>query len=125
MSEKQRYINPSKHRVIDWWPIGGARRGKATFKIEEGSRGQRCVRTTEFEGHVSKPKTTTYGPKAWLVEGADDGKLYIVTDNIWSLYVMQSNLKYAAEHIDKADPRYAEMVKDYADMLAKTANTPA
>ena len=72
------YSNPRLVASFPDWP-SGAHRVACIFKIEHTpKRGYRVHRTTQNKrGEWCKPKVTTYGGRAVIVDG-DDGRTYIV-----------------------------------------------
>jgi hypothetical protein len=67
------FSNPRLKAVFDNWPMGGNKRGVATFAVEKHpTRGFRVGRTT-----TGKTKYDTYGGKAAIVDG-DNGRTYIL-----------------------------------------------
>ena len=67
------FSNPRLRAEFDDWPLGGSRRGRCVFQVEQHpKRGYRVARTT-----TGKPKFTTYhGPTA-IVDGSN-GRTYIL-----------------------------------------------
>jgi hypothetical protein len=114
------YSNPRMEAVIADWPLGGSRRGTATFKIEVNAKGERGTRTTvdPRNGRISAPKLLTYASKMRIVDGSD-GRTYIAaySPNYGHISVFQSNMQFQQESIHDRDPRFAE-VKALFDMEA-------
>lgn len=100
------YSNPRMSAVIENWPIGGTRRGPATFTIEQHpKRGERAVRTT-----TGKPKVLTFAVKARIVDG-DDGRTYIAELDIYgAISIMRGDMKYQHEYYGNGNPRHAEIL---------------
>jgi hypothetical protein len=73
------FSNPRLVAEFNDWPIGGNHRGQCKFVVELGNkRGIRISRTTtDKNGAWCKPKFTTYGGPAVIVDGSD-GKTYIL-----------------------------------------------
>ena len=105
------YTNPRTQAVFEDWPWGARERTTATFEIEKGSRGERCVRTVvdPYSGRTAEPKKLTFSTKQRIVDG-DDGKTYIACLTMYNhITVMQSNMQYSAESVFERDPRYVEL----------------
>ncbi len=102
------YFNARTLAEFHDWPHG-RHRTTCTFRVESNPRlGQRVARVTidPKTGKPSKPKTTTYGHRAAIVDG-DDSRTYVTTLTMYGhISVMQSNLDYSAEWIHADDPRY-------------------
>lgn len=107
------YSNFTKSRTIEGWPMGGSKRGIAKFYVEAKGGHERACRTTECNGKVSKPITTTYATTVCFADGSD-GKTYQleITKHYNFVSVRQSNLKYGEETIHESEQpeRYAELV---------------
>lgn len=105
------YSNARTFAEFTDWP-SGRHRTTCTFRVEtKRGHGQRVARVTlhPVTGKPSKPKTTTYGPRAAIVDG-DDGRVYAATLTIYGgISVMQSNLDLSAESISADDPRFAAL----------------
>lgn len=104
------YSNPRLEAIITDWPIGGNKRGTATFRVEHrAGHGERATRTTTdpATGRTSKPRTTTYAVKVRLVTD-DDGHIYAAhLTHYGHVSIMQPNLQFQAEGaIFESDPRY-------------------
>jgi hypothetical protein len=106
------YSNPRTFAEFADWPTG-KHRTTCTFRVEgKPGHGERVARVTlhPITGRPSKPKTTTYGVRAAIVDG-DDGRTYVATVTQYgSIYVMQSNLDYSAESIFPTDPRFGALL---------------
>jgi hypothetical protein len=72
------FSNPRLSAKFDDWP-SGSHRVKCTFEIVcDAKRGWRVIRTTtDKNGKWCKPKATTFGGRAVLVDGSD-GRTYIL-----------------------------------------------
>ena len=72
------FSNPKSQVEFDDWPCGGER-VKCKFWVEKhATRGFRvCRQTTDRRGQWCKPKATTYGGFAAIVEG-NDGRTYVL-----------------------------------------------
>jgi len=67
------FFNPRLHAEFTDWPMGRSKRGPCVFDVEhKPGKGYRFSRTT-----TGKPKTSTYGGKAAIVDG-DNGKTYLL-----------------------------------------------
>ncbi len=113
-----KFSNPRKLAEIADYPLGGDKRGKCVFEVEDGGKkGQRCKRTT-----TGKPKVDTYATAVVIVDG-DNGQTYVLkySDNYGtkSVTVARHDFKNAAsEDTGKAqgstfypdDERYAELL---------------
>lgn len=106
------YSNPCMHAEIPNWPMGGSKRGVATFSIEtRAGKGQRAVRITECNGKLSAPKVRTFAKQARIVDGSD-GKTYVVELSSYGfISVMRSDMKLSAEDaIWPEDARFESML---------------
>lgn len=110
------YSNPRMEAVITDWPHG-AQCTTATFRIEQGARGERGVRVTidPKTGKPSAPKTLTYARKARIVDG-DDGRTYIAELTSYGfISIMRGDMKFQAEDaIFDRDERHADLLKMFA-----------
>src|SRR5260370_22097090 len=101
------YSNPRMKVAIPDWPTGN-QKTTAFFEIEQHpKRGERATRVTinPKTGRPHAPKVLTYATRMRIVDG-DDGRTYIlVLSQYGSLSVMQSNMQFQAEEIDRNDPR--------------------
>ena len=107
------YSNPRMHAEIKDWPMGGARRGVATFSVETQSRGQRATRTTRVNGKTqqSKPKLGTYARKVRIVDGSDNRTYFMQLAHHSSIItILNGNMEYDHEVIYSSDPRHAELL---------------
>jgi hypothetical protein len=105
------YSNPTMVRNVENWPFGSNLRTLASFYVEtDPKRGQRVVRRTvdPRNGRLSAPKKLTFARRMRIVDGSD-GKTYIIEESQFCTFisVMQSNMKFQEETIDKRDPRFA------------------
>lgn len=111
------YSNPRMEAMIDGWPMGGNKRGRAVFAIEEdANRGQRAVRTTCCAGKFSKPKRDTYNLRTRIVDG-DDGKTYIIGMTMYGFVnVVRGDMQTTEETVWPKDDRWPALVAmfDYA-----------
>ena len=92
-----KFSNPRLFASFDDWPCGGDR-VKCEFWVEHSRRGWRVGRvTTNRFGAWCKPKYTTYGGQAAIVDG-DDGKTYvlIVAAPYGFVTIKQHDLQYDA-----------------------------
>lgn len=110
------FTNPRHSAVIENWPMGGDRRGRAVFTVEHHpKRGFRASRTT-----TGKPKHTTYCHAMAIVDGAD-GRTYILamSEPMYgsAITVKSSDMQHDASNADidgdhyvtRADANYAEL----------------
>ena len=68
-----KFSNPRLHAEFTDWPLGGNKRGRCVFHVENGGKkGWRFTRVT-----TGKPKTATYGREGAIVDG-EDGKTYLI-----------------------------------------------
>jgi hypothetical protein len=103
-----KYSNPRMSAIIENWP-SGHKRVTARFQIEQTSRGERAVRTTD-----GAPKKLTFAKLARIVDG-DDGKTYIAEYTIYGhVSIMRGDMKFQQESIHSGDARYAEIVELFA-----------
>jgi hypothetical protein len=110
MADSLTYSNARNVATFDDWPHG-TKRTQATFRVEKAGQGQRVARVTinPKTGAPSKPKVTTSGRRAAIVDGSD-GRTYVATLTTYGhLSIAQSNLDYSQEAIYETDPRYAEL----------------
>jgi hypothetical protein len=100
------YSNPRTSVIIEDWPIGRQKKGKAVFEVEKTNRGERAVRTT-----FGKPKKLTYAGKVRFVDGSD-GRLYVLELSA-HITVMKGTFDYNHETIHKSSSpeRYEELLK--------------
>lgn len=91
------------------WPHGRNERTRCTFRVERvKGRGERVSRVTvdPRTGREAKPKVTTAGLRAAIVDGSD-GKTYVVTLTIYGgLSVMRGTLDVSQESVFPGDDRY-------------------
>lgn len=100
------YSNPRMRAEIKNYPLGGDKRGTATYYIEQHStRGERAVRVT-----IGKAKCLTYAEKARIVDG-DDGRTYIAELSHGFVSIMKGDMKYEHEVIHSTSPRLPELLK--------------
>jgi len=116
-----KFTNPRLHAEFPDWPLGGSKRGPCVFNVEHNAkRGWRFARTT-----TGKPKTSTFGGNAAIVDG-DDGRTYLIQQA--GMYdfitIYRSDMLCAdpavigGDHsVWSADPRYADLMA-----LIKQAN---
>lgn len=99
------FSNPRLTFETNDWPIGGNHRGSCKFSFEyKAGKGYRIVKqTTDKNGKWCKPKTTTYGGAAVIVDG-DDGKTYILQDGMMHVTVWRSDLKQASNCFMSNEP---------------------
>jgi hypothetical protein len=98
------YSNPRTHAVIENWPVGGSKRGTATFTVERNGSRERAVRTTN-----GAPKKLTYARMVRIVDG-DDGRTYIAELTMYGFVtIMRGDMKFQHEVIHMDDPRHAEV----------------
>ena len=103
-----KYSNPRMSATIENWP-SGHKRVTARFQIEQTSRGERAMRTTD-----GAPKKLTSAKLARIVDG-DDGKTYIAEFSIYGLIsIMRGDMKFQHEIVYSGDARYAEMLELFA-----------
>ena len=105
------YTNPRTQAVFEDWPWGARERTTATFEIEKGSRGERCVRTVvdPYSGRTAEPKKLTFSTKQRIVDG-DDGKTYIACLTMYDhITIMQSNMKFQHASVPGSDACYGEL----------------
>jgi hypothetical protein len=101
------------------WPYGRDTRTTAQFEVvRDARRGERVVRLTlnPSTQRWNKPKYTTYGATARIVEG-DDGRTYVLllVQGRSHISVVQSNLDFQEEAIFPDDPRYPALLALLAD----------
>jgi len=107
------YISATKRLEIEDYPMGGSKRGKATYYVHKDSKGrERVERTTTCKGKTSKPKKLTYGSDAVILTGSD-GKTYPA---VWSkeydqITVMDSGMKFQHESINRTHEQYDRIVE--------------
>ena len=101
------YTNPRLTAVIEDWPIGGTRRGTATFTIEtHETRGERAVRVTD-----GAPKKLTFARKMRIVDG-DDGRTYVAALTAYGhISITRGDMKLHEEAVFEQDPRYASLLE--------------
>jgi hypothetical protein len=103
-----KYSNPRMAATIPDWP-SGHKRVTAKFEIEQSSRGERAVRTTN-----GAPKKLTFANLARIVDG-DDGRTYIAEYTLYGhISIMRGDMKLQHETIHSNDSRYAEMLELFA-----------
>lgn len=105
------YITAYRSLIVNDWPIGGKRVGKAIFEVESNNRGERITRTT-----TGKPKTLTYGELAAILVG-DDGKTYCASKFGDAITIYRGTMDYQYERITISDDRYTYILE-----LMKNAN---
>jgi hypothetical protein len=102
------YSNPRMAATIENWP-SGSRRVTARFEIEQGTKGQRAVRTT-----TGDPKMRTYAKMARIVDGSD-GRTYIAEFSMYGhITIMRGDMKFQHETVFERDSRYAELLELFA-----------
>jgi hypothetical protein len=102
------YSNPRMSAVIENWP-SGSKRVTARFEIEQTTKGERAVRTTD-----GAPKKLTYAKMARIVDG-DDGRTYIAEYSVYGhITIMRGDMKFEEECIHPKDPRYADVLELFA-----------
>lgn len=101
------FSNPRLVAVIEDYPLGGSKRGRCTFEIEQGKRGYRAKRTT-----TGKPKFATYAGKAAIVDGSDG-----------RTYVLQHATPYDFIHIMRHDFMDATGTAGQGAVFSKEADT--
>ena len=114
-----KFSNPRKLAEIADYPLGGDKRGKCVFEVEDGGKkGQRCKRTT-----TGKPKVDTYATAVVIVDG-DNGQTYVLkySDNYStkSVTVARHDFKNASGE-DTGKPHGATFYPEderYAELLA-------
>ncbi len=93
------FSNPRKQAAFDDWPLGGSRRGRCEFEVEENKRGQRVLRRTEGRnGNFCKPKKTTYA-RAFVIVDCDNGKTYLLADNQSHITIWQSDCQHTSASV--------------------------
>ena len=106
-----KYSNPRLVAEFNDWPIGGTHRGQCKFEVEPAKpgKGVRISRTTtDKHGRWCKPKVTTYGGPAAIVDGAD-GKTYVLQMRMGdTVCIWEHSLQYTT-YIRAADPEFAEL----------------
>jgi hypothetical protein len=106
------YVSASKRLEIEDYPMGGKKRGTATYYVHKDSKGrERVERTTTCRGKTSKPKKLTYGSDAAILVGSD-GKTYPA---VWSriydqITVMDSGMKFQHESVNRSHVQYENVV---------------
>lgn len=113
------YSNPRMEAMIDNWPLGGSKRGRAVFQIKtDPKRGERATRVTRdpVGGKFSAPKKLTFARKARIVDG-DDGRTYIaeLSPNYNHIVIMQGGMQYQSETIFPDNERYPELIKLFGE----------
>lgn len=108
-----KYSNPRVNAIVRDYPLGGNKRGQATFTIEsKPGKGERGVRVTidPRTGRESAPKTLTFATKARIVDG-DDGRTYIAELTMYGFVtIMKSNMQHRhGDAIFERDPDYEEV----------------
>lgn len=88
------FSNPRLVAVIEDYPLGGSKRGTATYRVEvDAKKGQRVSRVT-----TGKAKFTTYGTRCAIVDGSN-GRTYVLQESkTWghSIRVILSDLMHDA-----------------------------
>jgi hypothetical protein len=116
-----KYSNPRLVAEFNDWPIGGTHRGQCKFEVEPAKpgKGVRISRTTTDKyGRWCKPKVTTYGGPAAIVDGAD-GKTYVLQMRMGNtVCIWEHSLQYTT-YIRAGDPEFAEL-----KTLIEQANQP-
>jgi hypothetical protein len=99
------YSNPRVRAVIENWPIGGSKRGTATFAIEyRKGKGERATRTT-----TGAAKVLTYARQSRIVDG-NDGRTYILNLTEYGhISVMCGDMQFQKETLFPDNARYAEV----------------
>lgn len=107
------FTNPRLTALFTDWPIGGSNRGQCKFDIEEVKGKYRIVRsTTNKSGAWCKPKKTTYGDKAVIVDGSD-GRTYVLQGSrTWkNIVIWRSDFMQEASVSESSEPeRYAQLM---------------
>lgn len=107
-----KFSNPRTKVTIDNWPFG-KKRVFCRFEIEKNSKGQRILRMTENKtsNGWNKPKMTTYGRKAAIVDG-DDGKTYILmlVKDFDMIQIILGTMK-SSRYVHAEDPEYDELLR--------------
>lgn len=102
------YSNPRMTATIPDWP-SGHKRVTARFEIEQTTRGERAVRTTD-----GAPKKLTFAKLARIVDGSD-GRTYIAEFTIYGhISIMRGDMKFQHETIHPESSRYAEALEIFA-----------
>lgn len=112
--------NPRLEAVIEDYPLGGNKRGRCVFKVENNpKRGNRVGRTT-----TGKTKYDVYGGATAIVDGSN-GRTYILQDaGVYGfIKVKRSDFMDATDTFGKSavfpgDERYEELKA----LLAGVAN---
>lgn len=108
MTDELKYSNPRMTATIQDWPSGN-KRVTARFEIEQASKGERAVRTTD-----GAPKKLTYAKLARIVDGSD-GRTYIAEYTTYGfISIMRGDMKIQHEAIFERNPRYAEVLELFA-----------
>lgn len=102
------YSNPRMEATIENWP-SGHKRVTARFVIEQATKGERAVRTTD-----GAPKKLTYAKMVRIVDGSD-GRTYIAEFTIYGhISIMRGDMKFQHESVHPSDPRYADVLELFA-----------
>jgi hypothetical protein len=97
------FSNPRLEAVFEDWPIGGNKRGRCQFKVENGGKkGFRISRTT-----TGKPKYSTYANQCAIVDGSN-GKTYLLQrlDISNSVHVMRSDFMDASGDLERTSSSF-------------------
>lgn len=104
------FSNPRLTALFSDWPIGGKLRGSCRFDIEQVKDKYRIVKcTTGKDGMWCKPKKTTYGGKAVIVDG-NDGRTYVLQGSrMWKhIVIWRSDFMQEASVAESSDPTQYE-----------------
>jgi hypothetical protein len=103
------YSNPRMSATIEDWP-SGSKRVTAKFEIEQTSRGERAVRTTD-----GAPKKRTFAKFARIVDGSD-GRTYIAEFTEYGFVsIANGDMKLQHETIHPGNVRFGEVLELFAD----------
>ena len=114
--------NPRLHAEFTDWPLGGSKRGKCVFSVEHNpKKGYRFTRVT-----TGKPKVSTYGCEAAIVEG-DDGKTYLIQRHTSYGFISISRSDFMTADITGGSAFHSTTPELFSelDALIGQANTPA
>lgn len=104
------FSNPRLTAEFSDWPIGGKNRGQCKFAIEDVNGKYRVIKqTTNKAGAWCKPKKTTFGGKAVIVDG-DDGRTYVLQGSrMWQhIVIWRSDFMQEASVHESSDPTQYE-----------------
>lgn len=90
------FSNPRLVAEFQDWPLGGNKRGYCKFWVEfDKKRGYRVGRQT-----TGKPKFTTYGGQACLVDGSDGRTYVLIVASLYDFITIKRSdfLDYASVH---------------------------